>query len=362
MAALPADLESDLQRIGSDLSGGIKGGVEYQKNRTGENSLLQEATAGVAHLKDQKAAEDMAQVRSYMEMTTGEPWSSDDMWESLKDGIYLCKFINALSPGAVRKVNRPGMPFKEMENITMFLEACIKFGLRQNNTFRTPDLYEKRVSYPKAIIDCILAVKRVSAKGSTKGKTIGKSWNDSDTANMRRQQAELRAKMDASPEGGSSGDTDFKNRGRSKALDEATAAVSGVADAQAEADIRAAKEWLEALTGTSYPPSGDLWEATKDGRMLCDAINKIRPGAIPKINRPGMPFKEMENITHFVGACKTLGVRESDTFRPPDLYEKRVSYPKAIINCIHALSKASKKVKGFSGPYLVTEKVTAINY
>lgn len=285
-------------------------------------------------------------------MTVGEPWSSPDMWEALKDGTYLCKFINALAPGSVPKINRVGMPFKEMENISMFIEACIKFGLRQNNTFRTPDLYEKRVSYPKAIIDCILAVKRVAAKGSTKSKRVVQQ----SASEKRAEQAALRAQMQAT---GGSGDTNFANRDKSAALTAATASVAGAAAEQNVADMRAAKEWIETVTGTPFPPSGDLWEATKNGVLLCTLVNTIRAGAVDKINKPGAPFKEMENLTHFISACKSLGVRESDTFRPPDLYEKRVSYPKAIVNCIHALSKASKKCKPFAGPYLVVDKISA---
>lgn len=344
--SLPDDLEDDLARI--------EGTVESQRNRTGQNQHLLAATAGVQGLKDQKSADDMQQVRSYMEATVGEPWSSPDMWEALKDGTYLCKFINALAPGSVPKVNRVGMPFKEMENISMFIEGCVKFGLRQGNTFRTPDLYEKRVSYPKAIIDCLLAVKRVAAKGSTKHKAVSQKSHQE----KRAEQTALRAKYQS--EGGASSDTNFADRDKSKALTAATASVAGVSAEQDVADLRAAKEWIETVTGTPFPPSGDLWEATKNGVLLCKLVNTIRAGAVAKVNKPGAPFKEMENLSHFISACKSLGVRESDTFRPPDLYEKRVSYPKAIINCIHALSKVSKKAKPFAGPYLTVEKIFAV--
>ena len=37
-------------------------------------------------------------------------------------------------------------------------------------------------------------------------------------------------------------------------------------------------------------------------------------------------------------------------FRPSDLYEKRVSYPKAIVNCIHALARHAKTIASFKGP------------
>jgi len=298
-----------------------------------------------------------------MEAVTEEQWPSDDMWESLKDGMLLCKFINVLHPGAVSKFTntaRPGVKFKEQkerENIDMFLNGCIAFGLRQGNLFRSPDLYEKRVSYPKKILDCILAVQRVAEKGSTKDKfsASGAGWGNT-TNDMIAEQKKLRAEMEAK---GGSGDSssDAKSRGTSKALQEATAGVSEVADAQDEADMNAARAWLEAVSGIMFPPSGDLWEATKDGTLLCTVMNIIKPGAISKVNKPGTPFKEMENLSSFTAECKKLGVRDSDVFRPPDLWEKRVSYPKAIINCIHSLAKVCKKVKTFSGPYLQVEKI-----
>ena len=44
-----------------------------------------------------------------------------------------------------------------------------------------------------------------------------------------------------------------------------------------------------------------------------------------------------------------------NTFRSPDLYEKRVSYPRAIVNNIHALARIAKDLKGYSGPTLEVE-------
>ena len=43
--------------------------------------------------------------------------------EALKDGTVLCQLINAIKPGSVKKVNKPGMPFRELENISAFLTA-----------------------------------------------------------------------------------------------------------------------------------------------------------------------------------------------------------------------------------------------
>jgi len=358
-AVLSATLERDLARVASGQQQAPRptsDGLQAQKARgVNECAAMATATAGMAAVKSAKEGSDMDQVREYMEVVTGESWKSDDMWESLKDGIYLCKFINAVAPGSVPSINKIGVGRfaiqKEMENITFFCEACVKFGLRQNNTFRPPDLYEKRVSYPKAIIDCILAVKRVAEKGST--VHTSPKWNN-DVESMKAEQAALRRKLQTG--GASTGDTDAKSRDQNKALSEATRSVASVKTSQEQANMDAARIWIEEVTGRSWP-SNDLWEATKDGVLLCELVNIIKPEAVVKVNRPGKPFQEMENLTYFIGACKVLGVRDSDTFRPPDLFEKRVSYPKAIIDCIHALSKVSRKCRSFNGPYLTVQKV-----
>jgi len=37
-----------------------------------------------------------------------------------------------------------------------------------------------------------------------------------------------------------------------------------------------------------------------------------------------MPFKQMENISNFLKACRALGVAEHDLFETVDLYEAKV--------------------------------------
>lgn len=37
-----------------------------------------------------------------------------------------------------------------------------------------------------------------------------------------------------------------------------------------------------------------------------------------------MPFKQMENISNFLKACRVLGVAEHDLFETVDLFEQKV--------------------------------------
>merc|ERR1711988_1025463 len=55
-----------------------------------------------------------------------------------------------------------------------------------------------------------------------------------------------------------------------------------------------ARAWIEAVTGQSIGPN--FWDGLKSGVLLCEVVNRIRPGTIKKINRNNMPFMQMENI------------------------------------------------------------------
>ena len=68
---------------------------------------------------------------------------ADSMHEALKDGQYLCKLINAISPGSC-KPNSSKMAFKQMENIGFFLLAAENYGVTKSDLFQTVDLYEKQ--------------------------------------------------------------------------------------------------------------------------------------------------------------------------------------------------------------------------
>jgi len=60
----------------------------------------------------------------------------------LKSGVILCKLVNAVCPGAVKKINKNKLPFMQMENITSFLSACRKLGFAESERFVTVDLFE----------------------------------------------------------------------------------------------------------------------------------------------------------------------------------------------------------------------------
>lgn len=110
-----------------------------------------------------------------------------------------------------------------------------------------------------------------------------------------------------------------------------------------------AQEWIESVVGEKFLAS--FGDSLKDGVLLCHLVNKIRPGLIPRIQTSPMPFKQMENITSFLRACRTIGVAEFDLFETVDLFELK-NVP-LVVKCVHALGRAVQKhVPEFDGPTL----------
>lgn len=53
---------------------------------------------------------------------------------------------------------------------------------------------------------------------------------------------------------------------------------------------------MESVLGKKFPKNVSFDEYIKDGQVLCQLMNVINPGSIPKFNTTGGQFKMMENI------------------------------------------------------------------
>ncbi|KAF3345741.1 ABC transporter CDR4 [Verticillium dahliae VDG2] len=100
------------------------------------------------------------------------------------------------------------------------------------------------------------------------------------------------------------------------------------------------KSWIESTLGERLSP-GDLLESLKDGVALCKLVNLALPPPGIKFKQSAMPFVQMENISHFLRACKSppLNLQEHDVFLTVDLYEQKD--PAQVLQCISAFSRAA---------------------
>ena len=111
--------------------------------------------------------------------------------------------------------------------------------------------------------------------------------------------------------------------------------------------------FLEALTGAEI---SDMLEDLKDGVILCNAINAISPKAVKRVNKSKMPFKQMENVSNFIKACRKLGVPEYALFTTPDLYDGKSVVN--VTNGIVALGSKAQSLPGYSGPIIGAKNST----
>lgn len=126
--------------------------------------------------------------REWIETVGGFKLGSDSLQHELKNGIALCNFINALQPGSVQKVSKLPGPFNQMENIKAFLDAVEKYGLAEEDTFVTVDLFEGRNM--KQVIRTIYAIGRKAQKKNAPYPPLGPRESKENRRDFTKEQLE----------------------------------------------------------------------------------------------------------------------------------------------------------------------------
>jgi hypothetical protein len=110
-----------------------------------------------------------------------------------------------------------------------------------------------------------------------------------------------------------------------------------------------AQKWIETIMGIKF---NDFFEEIKDGVILCELCNTIKPGSCPqgKYKKSSVAFVCRTNIQIYLEGCGKIGVPKIDCFETRDLYDgQRLD---AVVNNIFALSAASRNIDSFEGPYI----------
>lgn len=99
-----------------------------------------------------------AEVAAWISTVIGEDLpEGEDLMDTLKDGLILCKLANTIKPGCATS-KKSAMPFVQMENIASFLKAASFLGVPQHELFETVDMYELRD--PAQVLVCLKALSR----------------------------------------------------------------------------------------------------------------------------------------------------------------------------------------------------------
>lgn len=103
------------------------------------------------------------QALTWIEQNLGETIDRKTPYEEvLRDGIILCKLMNKLMPGCIKKIDTKGGNFALMQNIERFQTAARKWGVPENEVFQTVALWEKK-NIPQVTL-CIHALAREAQK------------------------------------------------------------------------------------------------------------------------------------------------------------------------------------------------------
>lgn len=243
-----------------------------------------------------------------------------DFQESLKSGVVLCKLMNALQPGAIKDIYIGGLAFKQMENISKFLSALPPYGLKSEDLFQTPDLFEG--VNMTAVQVCLENVRRVSelkksgvkveAQQSQKGSLLIPAGKVSAAPAAAPKEVPASKPIDTRK----FADPTSSKDGAYGDLAERQAKLEAKYDHTLEAGLRS---WIESKTGESI--GADFQAGLKNGEILCRLANILRPGSIKSINKATLAFKQMENINFFLDFARNIGVRGDDLFQTVALFE-----------------------------------------
>jgi hypothetical protein len=96
------------------------------------------------------------EVAEWIEAITGEGGVKGNFHESLKNGVLLCKVLNAIKPGTIKKINEGNMAFKQRENISNFVSATQTFGVHNSSVFGPDDLFDAKNL--GTVVNCIYAL------------------------------------------------------------------------------------------------------------------------------------------------------------------------------------------------------------
>uniref|UniRef100_A0A8C0LQ00 LIM domain 7 n=1 Tax=Canis lupus dingo TaxID=286419 RepID=A0A8C0LQ00_CANLU len=106
----------------------------------------------------------------------------------------------------------------------------------------------------------------------------------------------------------------------------------------------------------------DFRASLENGVLLCDLVNKLKPGVIKKINRLSTPIAGLDNINVFLKACEQIGLKEAQLFHPGDLQDlsNRVTVRqeetdrrvKNVLITLYWLGRKAQSNPYYNGPYL----------
>lgn len=109
-------------------------------------------------------------------------------------------------------------------------------------------------------------------------------------------------------------------------------------------------DWMEAVMGEKIPRDQPFEKVLKDGIVLCNFANKLKPGSVKKINKKGSNFALMENLVAFQKQMKKWKVPDEEIFQSVDLFEAR--NVRQVVMSLLAFARILSNTPEYTGPTL----------
>jgi len=77
-------------------------------------------------------------------LTDEKACSHEEIVEALRSGVLLCKMMNAIEPGTIKKIDTRNIPLVFVENINNYLKACWNLGIPNSELFVCSDLFQSK--------------------------------------------------------------------------------------------------------------------------------------------------------------------------------------------------------------------------
>jgi hypothetical protein len=131
--------------------------------------------------------EQKKQIIEWISAVIGEKIDTSQPFEKvLKDGQYLCKLINKLVPGHVKKINSKGGNFALLENLAAFQKGMRVYGVPEDELFQPVDLFEAR--NVKAVVKSLAALARLCLNKGFDGPAFGPKMSDENKREFTAEQ------------------------------------------------------------------------------------------------------------------------------------------------------------------------------
>lgn len=109
-------------------------------------------------------------IQRWIEEVTGIVFDKE-FGEMMQSGIVLCRLVNIMLPGRIKKINETGGLFRMQENITNFIRVCRDIGVPEPSLFPTESLAQL-----KDLGQVLVTINAFSLKVQQRREELGTSF------------------------------------------------------------------------------------------------------------------------------------------------------------------------------------------